>query len=102
MSDLDDEELKATRILNGADKKTADEMFEELEYKKTEDIYEIRYSYTDKKENYNNTDIVFYKRYKQIETYLPEYRNDFESDSAVLTMQELRAINKKCEELGWI
>lgn len=80
----------------------ADEMFEKLGYKKKEDIHEIRYSYTDKRENYNNTDIVFYKQYKQIENYLPKCRSDYESDSAILTMQELQAINEKVKELEWI
>ena len=80
----------------------ADEMFEDLGYKKTENTLEIRYSYIDKREEYNNQDIVFYKAYKSLETYLPECRKDFESDSAVLSEEELQAVYRKLRELSWI
>lgn len=81
---------------------SADEMFKELRYSKKENEFEIRYSYIDEKEYYNDEDIVFYKREKAIEIYHPECREDYESDSGVISMQELQAINEKCKELGWI
>ena len=85
--DLDDEELEATRKLNGVGKeKTADEMFEELGYKKN---FEDKY-----RANYENdgfeTIINFDKEYKDVRVY----NNGFD-------MQELQAINKKVQELGW-
>lgn len=80
--DLDDEELKATRKLNGADKKkTADKIFEELGYKKKFNNYY---------EHDFGTTIEFESEYKEI-----NIRGSIE-------MQELQAIDKKCEELGWI
>ena len=81
--DLDDEELKATRILNGVDKKkkTADKIFEELGYKKKFNNYY---------EHDFGTTIEFENKYKEINI------------RGLIEMQELQAINKKCEEMGWI
>lgn len=70
--------------------KTADELFEELGYKKqyeNESIY--YYIDIDLKDNY----IVFetgYKSFAKISCY---------HDAGDITMQELQAINKKCMEL---
>lgn len=78
---------------NKKKEKTADEMFEELGYKKqyeNESIY--YYMDIDLKDNY----IVFetgYKSFAKISCY---------HDAGDITMQELQAINKKCQELGWI
>lgn len=72
--------------------KTADELFKELGYKKqyeNESIY--YYMDIDLKDNY----IVFetgYKSFAKISCY---------HDAGDITMQELQAINKKVEELGW-
>lgn len=82
--DLDDEELKATRTLNGTDKKTADEMFEELGYKKWIDGRNIIHFIHKKKEK----DFTFMKG------------NCYSIKRP--TKEEQIAINKKCEELGWI
>ena len=94
MSDLDDEELKATRKLNGVDKKTADEMFEELGYEK------------------KNLDIIFSRFWEEWEnedlaktfSFNTEYETiDITDENRYgITMQELQAINKKVEELGWM
>ena len=94
--------------------KTADEMFKELGYKKNEDEYMIiRYDYMGEKAKYKNgkekryyvygTDkrIVFYLSHSKILSYSPTLRDDYEDCSVLLTMQELQAINKKVEELGW-
>lgn len=66
---------------------TADEMFEELGYNKSE---------------YDNS-IVFDKRL--IEIYFFKAEKTFcgveAFQSKDFTMEELKAINKKCEELGW-
>lgn len=73
--------------------KSADELFKGLGYKKqykNEDIY--YYMDVDLKDNY----IVFetgYKSFAKISCY---------HDAGDITMQELQAINKKVEELGWI
>ena len=102
MSDLDDEELKATRILNGVDKKkkTADEMFEELGYiKKCEHKYK-------QPDNDGVTELILYR--DEVKCLEIEFWNDKTIskscgfDMSYITMQELQAINKKCEEMGWI
>lgn len=66
----------------------ADEMFEELSYKKFEGLRTIDF-YT------NNGLIQFDKNYKVI-----HINKDEETD--FMSMQELQAINEKCKELGWI
>ena len=81
MSDLDDEEIKATRKLNGADKPTADEMFEYSGYKNTFNNYY---------EHDFGTTIEFKSKYKEILIRGP------------IDVEDLKAINKKVEELGWI
>lgn len=69
--------------------KTADEMFEELGYKKIENKQQINYVGT-------VDNIVFLIRYKKI-----EYNFLRGSTFRIQTMQELQAINKKVQELGW-
>lgn len=74
--------------------KTADEMFEELGYEKINkkhDFENIKYY----KDDYNimyfdEKDKSFYKS------------GEYDSMCDDITMQELQAINKKVEELGWI
>lgn len=73
--------------------KTADEMFEELGYKvKRSNLPAMFYC-----EYYNKRteDIIQFWNDKTISKY-----NEDESD--YITMQELQAINKKCQELGWL
>lgn len=77
--------------------KTADEMFLELGYEKNVDT-STNFIYQNKK---NNKEIRFYKIYKCVEISLIEFE-EFEGNSIFSTMQELQAINKKCQELGWI
>ena len=82
--------------------KIGDEMFEELGYKNQEDKYRIEYFL---KQNYTHfvvtKRIAFYKVEKDI---CLEQRNVTEgiSISTNITMQELQAINKKCQELRWL
>lgn len=87
MSDLTDEEIIATRKLHGLDK-TADEMFKEIGYKKL--VGETTEVFTLSRANKN---IAFSKLISRIRIY---GKYDF------IDIQELQAINKKCEELGWI
>lgn len=67
--------------------KTADEMFEELEFEKKETSKKIIY-YIDLP--IWKPSITFNKKYKNIKFDL------------CCSMQDLQAINKKVEELGWI
>lgn len=83
--DLDDEELKATRKLNGADKLTTDEMFKNLGYMIDED--ENRAIFDNREIN-----IIFDKETRTINT----------DEAITFNMQELKAINKKVKELGWV
>ena len=77
--------------------KTADEMFLELEYEKNVDT-PTNFIYQSKK---NNKEIRFYKTDKCVEISLIEFE-DYEGNSIFFTMQELQAINKKCQEFGWL
>ncbi len=62
---------------------TADEIFKQLDFEKYEDKYNIKYFK-------GNREIWFYKETREIES------------NKLINMQQLRAINKKVEELGWI
>ena len=79
----------------------ADKMFEELGYEKQEDNYRIEYCI---KQNFTQFVVIkricFYKIEKDI---CMEQWNVTEGMkiSMNITMQELKAINKKVEELGW-
>lgn len=92
MSDLDNEEIEATREMKALNRiivpeeKTADEMFEELGYSKIQNAPLAYQKATIRIEfcNYNKTFIKW----------------DF--GSARITVNELQAINQKCKELGWI
>ena len=72
--------------------KTADEMFEELGYEKHSSKSNERFDlYSSDDEHLIR--IVFNLRTKRIAIHC---------DNDALDMQELQAINKKCQELGWI
>ena len=67
----------------------ADKMFEELGYKKTAEFkssiyYELQ------------TPACFHKIVFVIDN------KTVYKDNSIITMQELKAINKKCEEMGWL
>ena len=63
--------------------KTSDEIFKQLYFEKYEDKYNIKYFK-------GNREIWFYKETREVES------------NKLINMQQLRAINKKVEELGWI
>ena len=68
----------------------ADCMFKALGYEKWEYEYEIGYG--------GKKDIVFNKPRKDI---IVGDLGDYYQPAAAFTMAELKAINKKCQELGW-
>lgn len=69
---------------------SGDEMFEELGYEKLEKgNWSIGY--------FTNEDLILFLKEKKL---VALHKNG--SDSPAMPMQELKAINKKCEELGWI
>ena len=82
--------------------KTADEMFEELGYKK------IKENVFEETQNGNVTELVLYRHKKDFTREIEFWndktvsKQDTDFDIAYITMQELQAINKKAEELGWI
>ena len=101
--ECDDEELKATK------EKSADEMLEELGYKISEEVDEEKDKYGcgiqfKKKTNITAKYIEFYHYHKQICIFEEQFIRDeiVRHKSNYLDMQELKAINKKCEDLGWI
>lgn len=81
----------------------ADEMFEELGYKKIEDKHNIDFN---KLYKFNNGDKINEKiRFCKLDKYV--HIENYNYDSGItfgkyLDMQELKAIYKKCEELEWI
>lgn len=78
----------------------ADKMFEELGYEKKDFTEFIKYTKDSEIIYYENRNIIFYlKGYKVGACYDDE--EDF-FPKINLTMQELKAINKKCEELEWL
>lgn len=83
--DCDEIETEATKTMGN---KTADDMFDELGHVKDETGEEIIYQL-------NQHEIVFYLSRKQFDCGCGIGRE-------FITMQELKAINKKCEELKWI
>lgn len=154
MSDLDNEELKATRLLKNLEKeeldemiksteksieetckflkdnsfieykeKSADEMFEELEYEKydnhpseekiepnkwtTQDCRVIEYTQKATiKGIFYTLFIRFHIEGKRVEIGASERREGYKEmmryRNPILNVQELKAINKKCEELRMV
>lgn len=94
MSDLDKEELEATRKMQSSAEsaeKSADEMFEELGYEKVRDNIDCWCNY----EN-NIHKISFEKNVKSI------FFEDKDDTICLINLNVLQAINKKCYELGWL
>ena len=81
--------------------KTADEMFEELGYVEKEDYrnYYTNKNYTlyKKIDDPSQESIVFDHTNKTIKK-----RHIYTEIASETTMPELQAINKKCQELGWL
>ena len=77
-------------IMNDAlNRKSADEMFKELGYKKLETIWE-------------EDNQIHFITYTSDDTYI-EFNLDTKwmEITNTFNMQELQAINEKCKELGW-
>lgn len=76
---------------------TAKEMFEELEFKQVEThIFElIRYVYEDKYDKELNL-VVSFTETEKVELSLGE------EVGVAIDVPLLKAINKQCEELGWL
>lgn len=87
--------------------KSAKEMFEELGYKITrnDDLF-VTYSYTLKCDKKYYFAITFELKYKQVkmERYRSElFRRVFSTNDMIgLYLDDIQAINKQIEELGWI
>lgn len=71
---------------------SADEMFEKLEYEKKKGYLNIQLY----KNKNDYAEIIFDLRDKAIRA-----SND-ENEAIYFNVKELQAINKKCQELGWI
>lgn len=82
--------------------KTGDKMFEELGYRKSEDKWVIVYDciqYFNHFKEYKK--VYFFKLEKEITLKSYNLTDDLVIDFN-LTIQELQAINKKCQELRWL
>ena len=104
MSDLDEEELKATRELKEINKiispeeKTADEMFKKLGFEKVIDNKkEVKYQY---KNTIMGDKIEHTIQIAKIGKIIFSYRDDANHQVMGFSKEELKAINKKIEELG--
>lgn len=95
--DLDDSELRATRILNGVEK-TADMMFEELGYEKDLHINKKEQVWG---EYFYNKRLDTLISFDYIDKELCCSTKGKNAEPIYIQMKELEAINKKCEELGW-
>ena len=74
--------------------KTADEMFEELGYMTDENEYFIEY----RKQKENCCKFI---KFDLIDKAFTSFYYIIPDRQSYLTMEELQAINKKVEELGW-
>ena len=81
--------------------KTADEMFEKLGYNKEDYGYKITYTKSDNNEE-EKFIITIMLEAELIFTEIDDGRDEIERRCFGLQMQELQAINKKVEELGWM
>lgn len=83
--------------INTTHEKTAKEMFEKLGYKlDTQDEYSILYCKDILDKNtfgYIDSEMIYFEE---------EFNNIYFTNKDCLTMEELRAINKQCKELGWL
>lgn len=77
-----------------AEKTSSKEMFKNLGYTYHETKEEIIYT---NKNSYYGRSIIFNK----IEKYILPTENDFYETSIGISLEELQAINKQVEELGW-
>ena len=118
MSDMDDDELKATRKLNGADRSEADEMFKKLGYRKfdnhpehdlppepnmwsTQDCRVIEYTdeaIIDGKHCLQRISFEILSEKVLCEAFLNNRRIGFIPFNA----KEIKAMYLKCKEKGWI
>lgn len=87
--------LKSSRTGKYLKSNNADKMFKELGYKKNEYIEAIYYIKNDESDEQT---IEFDKTIKCVFSYA----NKDEYYVMGTNIEELQAINKKCEELGWI
>ena len=78
----------------------ADKIFEELGYHVTELTEAIIYTRRSEKKAYIRRSICFYLKEYTVGACYDDGWDEF--PKADISMQELKAINKKCEELGWI
>ena len=78
--------------------KTANEMFEELGYEKQVVYYNYEIDETIYERNFEySTNVIFRHKNKTFKAYYG--RN---CKGANIDMEILQAINKKCQELGWL
>ena len=81
----------------------ADKLFDKLGYKKIEDKYNIDFN---KIYSFTNGDKIQEKiRFCKLDKYIHVENYNFSSGitfGKYLDIQELKAINLKCKELGWI
>lgn len=79
----------------------ADKLFEELGYEKIDNnkIKHIRFIRQANKTTKENID--FHKIFKKVEAYFYDFE-DHQELIKPISLEELKAINLKCKELGWI
>ena len=79
----------------------ADKLFEELGYEKI-DNEKLKYiQFVRQINNITKENINFHKKFKKVDIYFYDFKEHIELIKPI-SMQELKAINLKCLELGWI
>ena len=79
----------------------ADKLFEELGYEKI-DNNKIKYIRFIRQVNKTtNESINFHKIFKKVEVYFYDFE-DRQELTKPISIEELKAINLKCKQLGWI
>lgn len=81
--------------------KTADEMFEDLGYKKEKGICEEYESYQKPEYDKHYLKMITFDTKSNLLNIHTENLICF-NVTTILNTQELQAINKKCQEMGWI
>lgn len=120
MSDLDNEKIEATRLLKNINEKELDELIKSTEGSIEETCNFLKYPVVAIVQE-KSADEMF-EELGYIEHFKSDYSETYREDSthqlgrsfvfrylgkrvnvpATLEMQELKAINKKCKELGWL
>lgn len=91
---------KKMELYNKMDKNKGDKILKELGYERGYNKLELVYSYIDKTGYEHDKNILFLLNPKEVVAYYPDMREEeYEADSASLTLKEIEAVKYILEEL---